>query len=99
MQFLAFCHSKNYTTVQIYDQTYCLLQFTLKEYIEFSRVKNINQYQRNKFINLFYTLQKTEPLIMYFTEAHFESLLIFPYVNIQKQANSWAVKITISKII
>ena len=75
------------------------LRFNLKEYIEFSGVKNTNQYQRNKFINLFYSFQKMQPLITYFTEAHFQSLLTFPYVNIQKQGNSWVVKVAVSKLL
>ena len=99
LQFLTFSRSKNYTKVQIYDQSYFLIQFTLKEYIEFSGVKNINQYQRNKFINLFYSFQKTEPLINYFTESHFQSVLSFPYLDIQKQGNSWFVKIAISQLL
>jgi hypothetical protein len=97
LQFLAFSRSKNYTEVQIYDQSYCLIEFTLKEYLEFSAVKNINQYQRNKFINLFYSFQKTEPWITYFTDKHFQSLLVFPYVDIQKQRNCWVVKVAVSK--
>ena len=99
LQFLAFSRSKNYNQVQIYDQIYYLIEFTLKEYIQFSGIKNINQYQRNKFINLFYSFQKTEPFITYFTDLHFQSILGFPYVNIQKQANSWVVKVAMSKLL
>ena len=99
LQFLTFSRSKKYTKVQIYDQCYCLIQFTLKEYIKFSGVKKINQYQRNKFINLFYSFQKTEPLITYFTDSHFQSIVSFPYVNIQKQGNSWVVRVAISKLL
>ena len=82
--FLTFSRSQKYTQVQMYDQICYLIEFTLKEYIEFSGVRNSNQYQRNKFINLFYSFQKMQPLITYFTEAHFQSLLTFPYLNIQK---------------
>jgi len=99
LQLLAFSRSKNYTKVQIYDQSYFLIQFTLKEFIEFSGVKNINQYQRNKFINLFYSFQKTEPLINYFTETHFQSILSFLYVDVQKQGKSWVVKLAISQLL
>jgi hypothetical protein len=67
--------------------------------MEFSVVNNINQYQPNKYINLFYSFQKTEPLITYFTDVHFQSLLAFPYLNIQKQGNSWVVKVAISKLL
>ena len=99
LQLLTFSRSKNYTKVQIYDQSYFLIQFTLKEFLEFSGVRNINQYQRNKFINLFYSFQKTEPLINYFTESHFQSILSFPYVDIKKQGNSWIVKLAISQLL
>ena len=99
LQFLTFSRSQKYIQVQMYDQIYYLIEFNLKEYIEFSGVKNINQYQRNKFINLFYSFQKMQPLITYFTEAHFQSLLTFPYVNIQKQGNSWVVKVAVSKLL
>ena len=99
LQFLSFSRSKKYNKVQIYGQNYCLIQFTLKEYIEFSGVQNINQYQRNKFIKLFYSFQKTEPLIAYFSDSHFQSLLSFSYVNIQKEGNYWVVKVAISKLL
>lgn len=99
MQFLAFSRSKKYTKVQIYDQSYCLIQFTLKEYIKFSGVKKINQYQRNKFINLFYSFQKNEPLLTYFNDSHLQSIVSFPYVDIQKQGNSWVVRVAVSKLL
>lgn len=99
LQLLTFSRSKNYTKVQIYDQSYFLIQFTLKEFLQFSGVKNINQYQRNKFINLLNSFQKMEPLITDFTESHFQSILSFPYVDIQKQGNSWIVKLAISQLL
>ena len=99
LQFLTFSRSQNYIQVQMYDQIYYLIEFNLKKYIQFSGIKNINQYQRNKFINLFYSFQKMEPLTTYFTESHFQSLLAFPYVNIQKQGNSWVVKVAVSKLL
>ena len=82
-----------------YDQIYYLIEFNLKEYIKFLGVKKINQYQRNKFINLFYSLQKMQPLTTYFTDSHFQSLLSFPYLNIQKQGNSWVVRVAVSKLL
>lgn len=99
LQFLTFSRNQNYSQVQMYDQIYYLIEFNLKEYVEFSGVKSINQYQRNKFINLLNSFQKIEPLITYFTEEHFQSILAFPYVNIQKQGNSWVVKVAVSKLL
>jgi|AntRauTorckE5430_2_1112549.scaffolds.fasta_scaffold05904_4 hypothetical protein len=98
LQFLSFIRRKSYVTAHIYEQNYCLIEFTLKEYMEFSGVK-INQYQRNKFISLFYSFQRAEPLITYFTDSHFQSILSFPYLNIQKQGNSWVVKVAMSKLL
>ena len=40
-----------------------------------------------------------EPLINDFTESHFQSILSFPYVDIQKQGNSWIVKLAISQLL
>lgn len=68
LQFLTFSRSQNYIQVQMYDQIYYLIEFNLKDYLQFSGVNNINQYQRTKFINLFYSFQKMEPLTTYFTE-------------------------------
>ena len=98
LQFLSFSRGKKSTTIQIYDQNYCLIEFTLKEYMEFSGVK-INQYQRNKFINLFYSFQKTEPWVTYFTDSRFQSLVGFPYLNIQKQGNSWVVRVAMLELL
>jgi len=99
LQFLSFSRSKNHTKIKVYDQNYCLIQFTLKEYIEFSGVQTINQYQRNKFINFFYSFQKMEPFITYFSESHFQSLLSFPYVDIRKEGNSWVVKVAVLELL
>lgn len=38
-------------------------------------------------------------MITYFTDDHFQSLLGFPYLNIQKQENSWVVKVALSKLL
>lgn len=81
LQFLSFTRTKKHTEKKIYDQIYCLIEFTLKDYIEFSGVNRINQYQRNKFIKILYTFQETKPWLTYFTDTHFQSLLVFPYLN------------------
>lgn len=99
LQFLSFTRTKKHTEKKIYDQIYCLIEFTLKDYIEFSGVNRINQYQRNKFIKILYTFQETKPWLTYFTDTHFQSLLVFPYLNIQKQGNSWVVKVGVSKLL
>jgi hypothetical protein len=99
LQFLAFSRSKKFNSIEIYDQTYYLIEFYLKEFIQFSGIKNINQYQRNKFITFFYSFQKIEPFITSFSDSHFQSLLAFPYIDIQKQANLWTVKIAVSKLL
>lgn len=99
LQFLSFTRTKKHTEKKIYDQIYCLIEFTLKDYIEFSGVNRINQYQRNKFIKILYTFQETKPWLTYFTDTHFQSLLVFPYLNIQKQGNSWVVKVAVSKLL
>lgn len=97
LQLLTFCRTKYYDQIQIYDQIYCLIKFSLKEYIQFSGVETINQYQRNKFIKLFYSLQQIEPLVTYFDDQHFQSIMGFPYINIQKQNNHWFVEVAISE--
>ena len=38
-------------------------------------------------------------LITHFTEPHFQSLLAFSYLNIQKQGNSWVVRVVVSKLL
>ena len=38
-------------------------------------------------------------MINYFTELHFQSVLSFHYVDIQKQGNSWIVKLAISQLL
>lgn len=67
--------------------------------MEFSGVQNITQYQRNKFITLFYSFQKIEPLITSFTNSHFQSVLSFPYVDIQKEGHSWIVKVAVLELL
>lgn len=42
LQFLTFSRSQNYIQVQMYDQVYYIIGFNLKEYLQFSGVKNTN---------------------------------------------------------
>ena len=51
------------------------------------------------FYYLFYSFQKIEPWIAYFTDSHFQSIVSFPSVDIKKQGNSWVVRVTISKLL
>jgi hypothetical protein len=97
LQFLAFTRHKKYDSIEIYNQSYFLMQFSLKEFMKFAGVKNINQYQRNKFIGLFYSFQKMEPLINKFSDTHFQSLVSFPYLDVQKKDNYWIVKLAVVK--
>ena len=38
-------------------------------------------------------------MISNFDDAYFQSILTFPYIDIQKQTNSWVVKLAISKLL
>ena len=38
-------------------------------------------------------------VITFFSDVQFQSLLVFPYLDIKKQANYWNVKIAISKLL
>lgn len=97
LQFLAFTRNKKHNSIEIYDQSYFLMEFSLKEFMKFAGVKNINQYQRNKFIGLFYSFQRIKPLINKFSDTHFQSLVSFPYLDVQKKANYWIVKLAVVK--
>lgn len=38
-------------------------------------------------------------MINYFIDSHLQSVLNFPYVDIQKQGNSWVLKLAISQLL
>ena len=42
-------------------------------------------------------LQTIEPLVTYFSDSFFRSVIAFPYLSVEKQAKSWNVTLAIAR--
>lgn len=97
LQFFSFSRNQNHSSRLIYSKDYYVIKFKLSEFMSFSGIKNKNQYQRNKCIAFFSNLQKIEPWRIKFSDSYFQSLILFPVLEIFKEGNSWMIKIVLSK--
>ena len=67
------------------------------DFLEFIEVRRNNNYQRSKILNLFVSLQEEKRLIQKFSDKIFKSLIIFPYLKIEKKGGLWVVSVLIRK--
>lgn len=66
--------------------------------MDFIRIKNKNQYQREQLIQFFTKLQTLKPFINIITNNEFQSFVIFPVVRAKKEFGnygSWIVEVAI----
>lgn len=63
--------------------------------MDFIRIKNKNQYQRDQLIQFFNKLQTLKPFLNIVTNNEFQSYVIFPVVRAKKNHGSWIVEIAI----
>lgn len=83
----------------IRDQSYFILTFPVQEFLKFiySDTEVYNHYQLTKTIQFLKALQTIEPLVTYFSDTCFRSVVAFPYLSVEKQAKYWNVTIAIAK--
>lgn len=103
-QFLSFIKSlglkvsKNCQKQRFKKQLYYGLNFSLSEFVEFTGIKILNQYQRNNLIRYFKQLQNLDPIVKEFSDKSFRNYICFPYVECNNSSgNSWSIKIFITE--
>lgn len=96
LQFLAFSRTQKTKTEVFWNQPYSIVQFKITDFIDFIKIKNKNQYQREQLIQFFNKLQTLKPFLNIVTNNEFQSFVIFPVVKVKKEfgdSGSWIIKI------
>jgi len=98
LQFLAFSRTQKANTKILWDQPYSIVQFKIIDFMDFIKIKNKNQYQREQLIQFFGKLQTMKPFLKIVTNNSFQSFVIFPIIKIKKEFGDygpWIVEIAI----
>ena len=98
LQFTAFIQTQTANTKTFCDQSYSILQFKITDFMDFIKITNKNQYQRELLIQFFDKLQTMKPFVKIITNSSFQSFTIFPVVKAKKQFGeygSWIIEIDV----
>ena len=93
--FLSFLRTLKGSRYVLKNQAYYTLDFSLIEFLEFLKIKNKQQYQRQKALDFLSSLMNLPPLVKKFSDREFRKSVIFPYVKIRKKNRKWMVSIAI----
>jgi hypothetical protein len=97
LQFLSFSRKLTPSKFFLHDQAYYTITFLLTDFLKFEKIDEKNQYQRSKALIFLKTLQEIKPLVRKFSETSFQSLVIFPYIRLEKRGRFWSVTMSISE--
>ena len=97
LQFLSFSRRRPYFTKYLLSQKYYLIQFPVKEFMDFIKIKNNNHYQLTQIRNFLQDLKQNTPDITIFSENYFRSAASIPFVEIQKEHKSLVAKVLIAE--
>lgn len=98
LQFLAFSRAQKANTKIFWDQPYSIVQFKIIDFMDFIKIKNQNQYQREQLIQFFDKLQTMKPFLKIITNNSFQNSVIFPIIKARKEFGEygpWIVEIAI----
>jgi hypothetical protein len=75
------------------------MTFHVQEFLKFiyCDTKIYNRYQLTKIVQFLKGLQTIEPLVTYFSDTSFRSVVAFPYLVVEKQTKYWNVTLAIAK--
>lgn len=99
LQLLSFLQSLDAYEEFIRDQSYFVLTFRVQEFLKFiySDTEVYNHYQLTKTVQFLKQLQTIQPLVTYFSDTFFRSVVAFPYLSVDKQAKYWNVTLAIAR--
>jgi len=97
LQFLSF--SRRYSTYEkdLFSQKYYVIQFPVREFMDFLKIENKNHYQLKKVIDFLHDLQNNIPPVTIFSDNYFRSAASIPFVEIQKEHKSLVAKVLIAE--
>lgn len=98
LQFLAFIRTQKTNTKMFWNQPYSIVQFKIIDFMDFIKIKNKNQYQRQRLIQFFDKIQTMKPFVKIFTNNSFQSFVLFPVIKVKKEfedCGPWVVEIAI----
>ena len=91
LQFLAFSRTQDANTKTFWDQSYYIVKFKITDFMDFIKIKNKNQYQREQLIQFFDKLQTMKPFIKVITNQSFQSSVLFPVIKVRKEFEEYGV--------
>lgn len=97
LQFLSFIRNLAASKQFVDDQVYYRIEFPLVDFIRFIGGNDKSTYQRTKALNFLKSLQELKPLLQKFSDTHFRSSVIFPYLKLEKQNRLWIVRMAIGE--
>jgi hypothetical protein len=99
LQFLSFSFSRRYSIYEkdLFSQKYYVIQFPVKDFMDFIQIENKNHYQLKKIIDFLHDLQNNIPPVTIFSDNYFRSAASIPFVEIQKEHKSLVAKVLIAE--
>ena len=97
IQLLSFIRTLEYKRQFINDQTYCVVEFFVMDFISFTGSNPTSTYQRTKALEFLTNLQDLKPLIQKFSDNEFRKSVIFPYLKLTKQNRRWTITMAIGE--
>ena len=71
--------------------TYRSYKFPLHNFLEFTGYQKTNYYQLKQLKDFIISLDKIPTFSAYFSDEHYQSVIFFSFVDVQKQKNTWYV--------
>lgn len=97
IQFLSFMQNLKCSKQFLNDQAYCVVEFTVIDFMLFTGGNIKSTYQRTKALEFLTSLQDLKPLIRKFSDNEFRRSVIFPYLKLTKQGRQWNIIMAIGE--
>jgi hypothetical protein len=79
------------------NQAYCIVEFTVVGFIDFTGGDTKSTYQRTKALKFLTSLQELTPLIQKFSNEEFRRSVMFPYLKLKKQNRKWTITLAVGE--
>ena len=97
IQLLSFIRTLEYSKQFINDQVYCVIEFSVMDFISFTGSNTKSTYQRTKALEFLTNLQDLKPLIQKFSDNEFRRSVMFPYLKLTKQNRRWTITMAVGE--
>jgi hypothetical protein len=83
-------------TAIIDDQIYRMISFPVNHFLEFIGKDKTSYYQMKKVLDFLDSLERLPPMVDYFSDGGFRSVLVFPYLRLTRK-ECWYVRFAIAE--